>query len=470
MNYAPVSRFVALAHLGLLLALLGPAMLALGQGDESFTAYLTGCLAALLVAALSIAMAQGTTLREPVRSGLRELLLSLLLFFTILPVTASIPFVVLGVTLEEGWFEAVSALTTTGGWLSEPLARASDAGMLYRSSLQWLGGLVSLATAAAVFVRPEFLGIAPLVPPFSRGTYDSYLRAFDRATWTFLPIYASLTGAGAVLLIFCGVPMIEAVSMALSLIATGGFVPIPGGPEVYGSSSMLVMCILMSLGAVNFVVLASFLLGRASRVRAGDDDETATYILLIPFIAIIFWISVGAGDVDRLLAQSFNAISVLSTNGMTVGETPSLTPVLVTAIIGGAAVSTAGGIKLLRWLVTMRRTGEELWRLAHPGAVARSEGTANELGIWIHTLAFTLLVGLLVLVVALYGHPLEVCAAAATAVIANAGPLLAMAPGTTADYALFDPTLRVMLGIGMIAGRLELVIVLVMLNRRFWLG
>ena len=56
------------------------------------------------------------------------------------------------------------------------------------------------------------------------------------------------------------------------------------------------------------------------------------------------------------------------------------------------------------------------------------------------------------------------------AVVANAGPLIDLAPQMTADYGQFEAPLRGFLGLAMIAGRLELVVFMVMLSRRFWLG
>ncbi len=470
MNLAPVLRFVAYTHFGLALAMVAPGLVGAGPGDVLADGFLTGLLAAMLVGGLCLATAEGLPRRQPVRNGFRELLLSLLVFWTLLPFTAAVPLAIDGRQFGEAWFDAVSALTTTGAWLSEPAARATAQDMLYRASLQGLGGLVSLATAAAVFVRPEFVGIAPPTPPFARGETGSYLRAFDQALRAFGPVYGLIALLGSVLMIIAGVPVVEAVTMGLSFLATGGLVPQAGGIGAYPAGAVGVSAVLMTLGAINFVVLAAFFLGQTGRLRRGQDPETKTFLFLIPAVALIFWLSRGAGDLDRVPQHLFNAVSLLSTNGPIIGEVPGLTPLLVTAIIGGAAVSTAGGIKILRWLITFARTGEEVWKLTHPGAVSRRKPSSNELGVWIHALAFAILLAGLVLVTAFYGYPLETSAAAAVAVISNTGPLLDAAPLMTADYGVFDPSLRIAFAAGMIAGRLELVVLLVVLNRHFWQG
>ena len=468
MSIAAILRFVAYALLGVAGACVLPFLLALRDAPDDVPGYAFAGVVATFLGGASFALSRGRRRRTPVRNGLRELLAALLILWAGVPIIASLPFVQQGWTPADAWFEAVSGLTTTGGWLSDPSARATLPGALYRASLQWMGGLVSLCTAAAIFVRPEFIGIAPLVPPFARGESGTYLRAFRAAFAVFGPVFATLTLVAAAGFALLSVPVGEAVVMAMSFIATGGFVPKAGGIEAYGVWVQASAALVMMIGAVNFIVVASVVSGRRRRMRGGEDRETLTFLLLCPAIALLYWLSTGAGDWERLARQLFNAVSVLSTNGVLIGETPQLTPVLVTAVIGGAAVSTAGGIKLLRWLVTFGRAGEELWKLTHPGGVRAEKPSVNEFGIWIHTIAFTLLLALVVLVTAFFGNALEVSVATAVSLVSNAGPLVSLAPRTTADYVLFDPALRPFFGLAMIAGRLELVVMLVLLNRRFW--
>ena len=71
---------------------------------------------------------------------------------------------------------------------------------------------------------------------------------------------------------------------------------------------------------------------------------------------------------------------------------------------------------------------------------------------------------------AFFGHDLELAATAAVAAVTNSGPLLAAAPGTTAEFFIFEEPLRLLLAVGMIAGRLELVVLLLLFDREFWAG
>lgn len=469
MRWPPVARFFVFSALAMAAAML-MALAFAAPGSPEWSAFAVGSLAAAAIGAGAYGLGLGFTDRAIVRGGIRELMLALVLFWGGMPILAGLPFLLLGMSPGQSWFEAVAALTTTGAWHSEPGSRSSDAGLIYRSALQWVGGLVSLSTAAAVFMRPEFIGVAPLIPPFSRGESGSFLRAFDQAIRAFVFVYLGCTLLGAVALIAAGVPVVPAIAGAFSLLASGGLLGVTDGPVALGLSAQVVVAILMALGAINFVVVVSLVRPRGGTLRFLREDETPAFVMLALAIGLLFWVSAGAGDIDEIPVQIFNAIGVLSTNGLLMGEAPPLPPVLLTAVIGGAAISTAGGVKLYRWLVTIRRTGDELWRLAHPGAVTGALRPVNELGVWIHALAFAVLLAALILLTSLFGYSFETSVTTTVAVVTNSGPLLALAPDMAADYGVFDGGLRVILAVGMIAGRLELVIFTVLLSRRFWTG
>ncbi|MEM1410008.1 MAG: potassium transporter TrkG [Pseudomonadota bacterium] len=471
MALAPLFRQLAIALFALAVAMALALLVAFVHDEPAKGPFAIGLFLAAFFGGCLLITSRSVPRRRPARSGFRELVLALSIFWLAAPVFGAMPFLSPSMSFSDAWFEAVSALTTTGGWLSDPGARSTASGMIYRASLQWLGGLVSLGTAAAVFVRPEFVGVQPPTPPFARGKRDSYLRAFSSAINTFAPIYASLSLFSYAAFIIVGVPMIDAVTLALSFVATGGFLPQPGGLEAYGSGAVVVGTLTMAASAINFVVLARLAVPGRGRFKAGPDPETRVFFLMIVPLAVLFWLSIGQAAPSAILQQLVNAVSLLSTSGLLIGDTPALTPLLITAVVGGAAVSTAGGIKLLRWLITFQRAGQELWQLTHPGGVLGSKRPLFfEFGVWIHTIAFTLVLASLVLTVAFFGHDLELAATAAVAAVTNSGPLLAAAPGTTADFFIFEEPLRLLLAVGMIAGRLELVVLLLLFDREFWAG
>ncbi|MCA8889285.1 MAG: TrkH family potassium uptake protein, partial [Parvularculaceae bacterium] len=339
---------IALVILGLAMVL--PIVVALAIHDPAVADYFFAACITFFFGAGCIAASAG----RPAPTDIRGALLIVLLWWVVAPVFGALPFVVGGEPFIEAYFESVSALTTTGAWLLEGEARSSAPGMLWRAIMQWIGGLGSLAIAAAIFVRPVFVGIDTLLPPFSRGERDSYLHAIKNAVISFFSVYLLITTTCFAALLLANSPVLDAGVTAMSVVASGGFVPGFHGQEVYSPHAPGVLLPFLFLSGANFILIVRLLRMRRQNLR---DIETGAYATIIVCVAFLLWLLSGAGDIDRLPAQFFNAVSLMSTNGYIIGERPSLTVALVAVIIGGSAVSTAGGLKVLRWIVIMRRTG-----------------------------------------------------------------------------------------------------------------
>ncbi len=443
------------------LAMLAPLLLAMSAGEPSAGPFLYGAIATLIAGGGAWAASIGRT----APSDFRGALIIILLWWVVAPGFAAIPFALGPMSFADAYFEAVAAVTTTGGWLSREAATVSPSLMLWRAELQWLGGLASIAIAAAIFIRPAFIGIDTLLPPFSRGAKNDFLRPLRNAVLSFWSIYAGATFIAFAAFAIAGAPILDAAVMALSGVASGGFLPGVGEPAGLTPWIIVLLFLLMTFSGSNFVVIARLVRGAKERVR---DIENGAYIAIILFAGFFFWLLAGAGDVDQIIPHLFNAASILSTNGFTIGEAPPLPVVLVTAIIGGAAVSTAGGFKILRWLVIMRRAGEELRRLIEPSAVFGKRTVSNELGVWIHFLVFTMTLAGLVVILSSGGHSFDLSAAAAVSALSNAGPLIYLAEGGGSGYAAFSEPYRWALATAMILGRLEAAVALALINRWFW--
>ncbi|MGV6800450.1 MAG: hypothetical protein ACWA5L_00835 [bacterium] len=464
-----VLRWFGLALLAIAILLFGPILASYiaseGKALSGFTLTLLLCL--FLGVGLQVITHIADNKGES-RIGLRDVVLILVTWWTLIPIIVGLPFIFQGYGLFDSWFEAVSALTTTGGWLSQEGAREYLSTMIWRAELQWIGGLVSLSAAASLFIRPVFIGVDTGVLPFARGEQESFLTSFQQAFIVFTPFYVLFTSLIIVAFFLTGAPLSDSFVMGLSLIASGGFIPSLEGAHAYPFAVRGIIFVAMMLSGVNFIFLISFMRARDRIKHKWKDNETVLFIIICLCVSVIFIIGIQQFSLMAWGSQLFNAVSMLSTNGIFIGTYPPLVPVLLGCIIGGAAVSTAGGIKLLRWHITLQRAGEEIWKLIHPQAVLGRSKTVNELGIWIHYIGFTLSLAMLVLIITITGVTLELGVTAATAAVSNTGPLLAIAPGDVVNYNVFSPFAKIFIAIGMIMGRLEMVVTLALLNRVFW--
>ncbi len=441
--------------------MLVPCATALASAETSAGAFLFAAVITAMTGAGAIIGAAGS----PSRSDFRDAVTVILAWWIVTPVFAGLPFMLTGAGPLDAYFEAVSAMTTTGAWISDAAATETNAGMVWRAILQWLGGVASLAIGAAIFIRPAFIGIDTLLPPFAAGDEGSSLQAIRKGAAAFLGVYVALTIAAFIAQLAAGADVVRAAVASMSVVASGGFLGRPEGLDGQSAAAMALLAPFVVLSGANFIFLTRMIQGAAARTR---DVETGVYLVAILVVGVVFWIAAGAGDLDLVPAQIFNSASLFSTNGYILGEGPTLPFALVTVIIGGSAVSTAGGFKILRWMVIFRRAREEIRLLVTPRAVFGKSSVANEFGVWIHFLVFTLTLGVMILLITLAGHSFELAATAATAVLANAGPVIFLAEDGEAGYAVFDAPVRLLLCAGMILGRLEAVVALAVFNRAFW--
>ena len=275
MGYASSFRAFGMTLLLLGGAMLLPYILALLTSEGEADAYLFGALVTIIAGGGSYVASMGG---RGVPGDLRAAIVVILLWWCIGPAFAAIPFFFAMGSFADAYFEAVSAITTTGGWLSNEGAIENKPGILWRGLLQWLGGLSSLAIAAAIFVRPAFIGIDTLLPPFSRGDRASYLRAIQNAVTAFFSVYLLLTVTSCISQMLSGAPVLDAVVISMSAVASGGFVPNSEGLAAYPFIITGVLFPFLILGGANFVLITRIMQGQAKRNR---DVETRVYLLAV---------------------------------------------------------------------------------------------------------------------------------------------------------------------------------------------
>ena len=179
----------------------------------------------------------------------------------------------------------------------------------------------------------------------------------------------------------------------------------------------------------------------------------------------------------RIWPRLFSTVSFIATSGFAImplsGENPIIPFVILAglSIIGGGVATTAGGIKLIRFYALFKHGANEINRLSHPRSVSgfgtvgrdiRQEGAFNS---WILFMLFSLIGVFLVTVLAFLGISLETAVALSMAVLSTNGNLLFSAVDGF-SYNDLLPSVKVCLIAGMIAGRFEVLAILVVLIPR----
>ena len=419
----------------------------------------------------------GYTSRRHRANGI-ELLLIMVLFWSFLPAIAAIPFI--GASQVDGllaaYFEAVSALTTSGGsMLSAPQAEATPI-LLWRALLSWLGGLWTLVFAVAVLAPFGIGGITLIGSPLLQHEENAPLSSrLGRPLRLILPVYLLFTAFGVIALLAFGSPLVEAVCLALSAISTSGMsIHEESLANLLSDGGQGVMALLCFVGSISVPMLVVLTLGREARSSFQVTEMRLFIALVLAFCAITMFTVPTSGGIAVL----WQSISLHSTAGFNFLPDDELAAwpvvwVMVPVLIGGMALSTSGGVKVMRVIILAKDLGSELGKLSYPSSVhpLSLEGRPLQDGdfnaAWAFTAIFILFISVGVLLLGLFGIPLSaawpIVLGALTNSLAIAGHL-----ELPFGFAAMSDGLQITLSLLMIAGRIELLILMVLFTSSFW--
>lgn len=424
-----------------------------------------------------------------------EKFLLALLGWTILPFFAAIPIYAAGIDLgfTNAYFEATSGMTTTGATIfltPETLPRSI---LVWRSTLEWVGGFFTLLMAVMVLAPAGIGGLELRRAHFAHIARQDWFSRVFATGWVVLSIYLSLTLVLFALVWSFGVPAFEALCLSLSTVSTGGFSVHSESFAAFDAPiAEIAIAVFLIAGATNFSLHYQALGGH---LRAyADDSEMRGFLAIILAGAFAILISSiadgkigeGIGLFSIIWGSLLSAISLLTTAGIQFSDAMALRPihpiiVIGLILVGGTTLSTAGGIKLLRIILLMRQSARELQRLEEPHGISRAKFQGREVdlslmgGVWSLFILFLLTYVFVALGLAAMGLDFIQALVAGGAALSNAGPALNLIfpqeIGTQGViYSTFSPAAKWWLAFAMIGGRTELLILLSLFHLRYWRG
>lgn len=475
---AALSYPVRLPVLGVFLSLLGATLAVLtlpAAGVAFYHRELGVALAYTLVAAALLGTAWAARkLPRPSTIQSNEGIVIVGLTFVLTPVFMAIPFAVGGLSPVDALFEAVSAVTTTGLSTLGSVDGASSAFLFERAWLQWCGGL-GIAVLSVALLRGHHAASRRLTHP----TTDTNLATTARTqARQILRVYVILTLAGTLLLSFVVDDVFAALVNMLSTLSTGGFSPYEASIAGLPRSGAWIVTVFSLLGAVP-LLLYHQLINRQPRAFTSDPELRTLLVLTLiasGLLGLSLWWNMGLDPVRAIEDGAMLGVSAQTTTGFSITDVARLDPtskllLLLSMFIGGGSGSTAGGIKLLRFLIILRLLQYFLHRaampphgVAHPRMSGQTlDRTEIEQAILVAAL-FATAIGLSwVVFVAAGFEPLD-----ALFEVSSAVGTVGLSTGITAPDLAWP--LKILLCMDMIFGRLEALALLVILYPTTWIG
>ena len=414
---------------------------------------------------------------------MREGCIATAMSWFIMSVIGCLPFFLSGEipSFTDALFETVSGFTTTGSTILSDVESLSYCMLFWRGFTHWIGGMGVLVFLLAVIqmtggsnmnlLRAESPGpaVGKLVPRMMHTARILYV------------IYLGMTVILFVLLVCGKMSVFESLTTAFSTAGTGGFGIRNDSLASCSPYIQWVVTIFMILFGVNFNAFY-FLLLRKWKLLLHMEEVWAYFGVIVAAILIIMTNTYGwVGNVmENLRNTSFQVGSIITTTGfMTVDfdQWPSLSRyvMLFLMMIGACAGSTGGGMKVSRFLLSVKSALRELNSYLFPKSIKKIKMDGKTVdeeairGINVYFTAYMLLVILSTFLVCIDGTDLVSGFSSVLGTFNNIGPGLAKY-GPACNFGVASTFSKCVYIFDMLAGRLEIFPVLILLYPPSWRG
>ena len=469
---------------GLLLLLLAaamvvPAIVDYVSGNHDWDTFLLSALVTSFTGGNWVFMSRGRQPELDQRSGYLLTVAAWLVVggFGSLPLAFSS----LHLSITDAVFETMSGLTTTGSTVLSGLDTMAPGLLLWRSLLQWVGGLGIVVMALVILPMLRIGGMQLFRTESSDISGKPVARAGQMAKLTTL-IYVGLSLLCAIGYRIAGMGTFDAINHAMATIATGGFSTHDASLGFYNSLPIeIVAIIFMCAGALPLFWYVHVLV-RPRGTSLADRQILGLFAVLIVGAGMLTaWNvavnSMSVGHAARVAAV--NAASVLTDTGFATTDFSTwgsfaIGIFFLLFFIGGCAGSTAGAIKIFRWQLLFKGMRRQLILTFSPNRALPQQYDGRkvdaEMMLSVRNFFFLYLMTFFLLTLGVTATGLDFLSSASgvAQAMANAGPGLGpiVGPGTT--FALVPDAGKWLLVAGMLLGRLELLTVYVLLMPTYW--
>ena len=420
---------------------------------------------------------------EKLKINLRQAFLLTILSWLVIALFGSLPFMYSSSSLNftNAFFESVSGITTTGSTVISNFDSLSEGILIWRSLLQWFGGIGIIVLAVAILPTLQIGGMQ-LLHMEHDDPYEKTLPKINKFIFEIIFLYFGLTILCLFSYYFNGMNAFDSLIHSMTTISTGGFSNKSLSFGYFDSQTLESISILfMILGSLPFVIFIKFIHGQKNSLF--KDDQIRLFIFLLVSIVLIscFWVkhylNIEWSSAIRL--TTFNITSILTGTGYTSTNYNNwggfgLIIILMIMFIGGCAGSTTGGVKIFRFQILFRGVRLQIKKLTQPHAVflmkfnkkAVTENTYTSIisFFFIYILLFILSS----VILSFLGLDFLTALSASASAISNVGPGVGEIIGPNGNYSGINEIGKWVLAFTMLIGRLEIFTILVLFSKNFW--
>ncbi|WP_241970506.1 TrkH family potassium uptake protein [Idiomarina aquatica] len=460
------------------LALLAPFVLAVFHGEKDQWTYLTLSIIGLVLGLVLYSQKTGDA-----KLRARQVFLLTTLCWVCASLFATLPFIFAQPYLDftNAWFEAMSAITTTGATVIVGLDTLPKSVLLWRGMLQWLGGIGIIVMAMAILPFLQVGGMR-LFQAESSDMSGKFLPRSSLMVMAIGKVYLLLTALVIALYVIGGMNVFDAFVHGMTTIGTAGFSNYDASFGHFADNAFLVVVgtLFMVAGALPFVLYIRALKQDYEPLVKDTQVRAFLIFLTLAIVAIaLIQIAKGREAGDAFLHTAFNVVSVVTTTGYATEDygqwgSWSLMLFFYLMFVGGCTGSTAGGMKIFRFQLSQLLLRRQFSQLIHPNLVqvqTYQERRVNDslLGSMVaFCFTYFLLVAAIALGLSLFDLDFLTAISGAASAVSNVGPALGDIIGPSGNFLPLPDGAKFLLIFAMLAGRLEIMTVLILFHRHYW--
>ena len=302
---------------------------------------------------------------------LYEKIFTVLLGYIFFPSIISIPyyFGIQNISFLNAYFEAISGFTSTGFTIFENIKQLDESLILWRSTSQWIGGIYFL------------FSILLLIDIFDKNLKQSFTEFLSfnnneiiKLSLKIVIIYSALTLFIFVLFKIINLRTFDAFNLSLSIISSGGFLPINRIDYLFESDiSKIFLSFTMLLSFFSLFLIYNLIFYNKKKLNfLSEDFNLLIYLLIIISFSFVFLNS--SNNFPTILVAISSSISNI---GISFKDTPSnlIFIFFIMVVIGGSFFSTSSGIRVIKILSLLKFSLNNLLSHTKPNQIYSNKVT-----------------------------------------------------------------------------------------------
>lgn len=368
----------------------------------------------------------------------------------------------------DALFEMVSGFTTSGASVALNVELLPHSIIFWRSLSHFVGGMGILVFTLAILPNSNKESSLLMKSEVPGPTFGKITPKLSDTARNLYGMYIVLTIVTMILLLLGHMNLFESIIHAFGAAGTGGFSNKGISIGAYDSRYIeVVLAVMMTVFGVNFNIY--FYAVTKSVREAVKSEELKWYIAIILISSALIFsniVSIYKNTIYSLVNSIFTVSSIITTTGYVsadFGSWPlfSKSIIIMLMFIGGCAGSTAGGLKVSRFVILVKGGINQIKESMNPRKITinRLDGkkvdNETERSVSKYLVIYILIFIVLFMIVSIDMNDFETAFAAVSTTFNNVGPGLgAFGPITTFEQ--MSKLSKFVLTIAMLLGRLEI--------------